>query len=138
MQKLCIIYSTIYIFIYVFVTEYFYPNPFSLFFSNIVALQEQRNASSSSSAAAAAESMEENLLNVQNAPLQPPAFVHEEFHIDSGTKAAPNIEHQFIPSFPPHQIGIFEKTNMPEEISVSLQLGEPEPKRRKQSGDENT
>lgn len=71
-------------------------------------------------------------------------FLHEEFRIEGGTEAAPNVEHQFIPSFsgrsPMSQHkqkniesnGLMALRNRCEEISVSLQLGEPEPKRRKQ------
>ncbi|KAK3188938.1 hypothetical protein Dsin_028499 [Dipteronia sinensis] len=73
-------------------------------------------------------------------------FIHPEFHIED-VKTSPNMEHQFIPSFtgrsPIHQNNRQENPesksltalrNTPdEEIYVSLQLGEPEPKRRKQS-----
>ncbi|KAI3725805.1 hypothetical protein L1987_65599 [Smallanthus sonchifolius] len=114
-----------------------------------VALQEQRKASagidypiveSSSYKCIPAERTEENHLpfnlNDQSAPL--------EFHVESGIESALNIEHQFISSFPSHQVGTYENSilqihpslgirNGSEETSVSLRLGEPEPKRRKQS-----
>ncbi|KAJ0846017.1 hypothetical protein HanRHA438_Chr15g0720171 [Helianthus annuus] len=114
-----------------------------------VALQEQKNAStsagldylvgeSSSYKCIPAEKTEENHLsfnlNDQIAPL--------EFHVESGIEAAPNIEHQFISSFPSHQMGTYENSNLQihqsslrnglEEISIGLQLSEPELKRRKQ------
>ncbi|KAK2975133.1 hypothetical protein RJ640_022329 [Escallonia rubra] len=71
-------------------------------------------------------------------------FMHEEFHIEGGTELAPNVEHQFISIFsgrsPVHQSidnaesrSLSPLRNESNEISVSLQLGEPEPKRRKQS-----
>lgn len=76
----------------------------------------------------------------------PQPFMHEEFQIEGGTEAAPNVEHQFIPSFPVRspvhrknndEDNVASRTlsplrNGPEEISFSLQLGEPEPKRRKE------
>ncbi|MFS7970023.1 putative peptidase S1, PA clan [Helianthus anomalus] len=118
-----------------------------------VALQEQKNAStsagldcpvgeSSSYKCIPAERTEENHLpfnlNDQIAPL--------EFHVESGIEAAPNIEHQFISSFPSHQMGTYENSNLQihqsslrngsEEISIGLQLDEPELKRRKQSDEE--
>lgn len=129
-----------------------------------VALREQRNASvsaatagihstigeSSSRECIPADRMEESHepldLNVQSAPPEGD-FVIKEFHIERGTEAAPNIEHQFLSAFPSHQTETFEDTNLQihspsrkklEEICISLQLGEPEPKRRKQSGDENS
>lgn len=74
-----------------------------------------------------------------------PPLLHEEFHIESNGEAAPNVEHQFIPSstgnFLMHENNkhknaeiknLAELSNRCEEISVSLNLGEPEPKRRKQ------
>ncbi|KAK3024756.1 hypothetical protein RJ639_028462 [Escallonia herrerae] len=71
-------------------------------------------------------------------------FMHEEFHIEGGTELAPNVEHQFISNFsgrsPVHQSidnaesrSLSPLRNESNEISFSLQLGEPEPKRRKQS-----
>lgn len=119
---------------------------------NIAALQEQKNAStsagidnqigeSSSYKRKPAPRTEENHLpfdlNDQSAPL--------EFHIESGVESASNIEHQFISSFPSHQVGTYENSNVQnhpssrnrsEEISISLQLSEPELKRRKQSDEE--
>lgn len=85
-------------------------------------------------------------LNVQSAPPEGD-FVIKEFHSERGTEAAPNVEHQFLSAFPSRQTETFEDTNlqihspsrkMSEEICISLQLSEPEPKRRKQSGDENS
>lgn len=77
-----------------------------------------------------------------------PLLAHEDFHIENGNEtAATGVEHQFIPSFstgsPVQQKNQRGKENTeskslsllrnrPEEISVLLQLGEPEPKRRKQ------
>lgn len=72
-------------------------------------------------------------------------FIHGDFHIENGVKTAPNVEHQFIPRSTckspvnqsnreenPLSKNILALQNGPdEEISVSLQLGEPEPKRRK-------
>ncbi|KAL1833882.1 hypothetical protein DCAR_0104016 [Daucus carota subsp. sativus] len=73
-----------------------------------------------------------------------PPLLREEFHIESGGEAVPNVEHQFIPSFTgkfllhqdnkqknPELENLAELSNRCEEISVSLNLGEPEPKRRK-------
>lgn len=74
-----------------------------------------------------------------------PQFTHKEFHIEGGCKLAPNVEHQFIPSVAGismmHQNNKEENAeseSLPaltrcEEISISLQLGEPGQKRRKQS-----
>ncbi|KAL7241449.1 hypothetical protein ACSBR1_014108 [Camellia fascicularis] len=76
-----------------------------------------------------------------------PSFMHGNFPDEAGTEAASNLEHQFIPSFTErsaahenNQQGNTESKNLAalrsgsdEEISVLLQLGEPEPKRRKQS-----
>ncbi|KAG8635713.1 protein NARROW LEAF 1 [Manihot esculenta] len=73
-----------------------------------------------------------------------PSF-HTEFHIEDGVEAVPNVEHQFIPSFagrsPVHDKSQQEnvefknlltlKNGSDEDLYVSLQLGEPEPKRRK-------
>lgn len=73
-----------------------------------------------------------------------PSF-HTEFHIEDGVEAVPNVEHQFIPSFagrsPVHDNSQQEnvefknlltlKNGSDEDLYVSLQLGEPEPKRRK-------
>ncbi|XP_076950699.1 protein NARROW LEAF 1-like isoform X2 [Bidens hawaiensis] len=118
-----------------------------------VALQEQKNASTSagtdypngeSSSYKCLPPQKPNKnhlpfnLNDQIAPL--------EFHVESGIEAAPNnIEHQFISSFPSHQSGPHGNSNLhtqpslrngSEEISIGLQLREPELKRRKQSDDE--
>lgn len=69
-----------------------------------------------------------------------PQFMHKEFHIEGGSKLAPNVEHQFIPSVAGismmHQNNKQENADSErrcEEISISLQLGEPGRKRRKQS-----
>ncbi|KAI5332295.1 hypothetical protein L3X38_022424 [Prunus dulcis] len=72
-------------------------------------------------------------------------FIHGDFHIENGVKTSPNVEHQFIPRStcrsPVNQSNREEnplsknllalRNGSDEEISVSLQLGEPEPKRRK-------
>ncbi|KAL0398132.1 UNVERIFIED_CONTAM: protein NARROW LEAF 1 [Sesamum radiatum] len=71
----------------------------------------------------------------------------DEFHIEGGSEVVPSVEHQFIPSYScksllnDSQQG--EKTGLENlsllrgesegEVCVSLQLGEPKPKRRKQS-----
>lgn len=76
-----------------------------------------------------------------------PPFIGSEFHIEDGVEAAPNVEHQFIPSFtgrsPVHNDNRQEnqelknllalKNDSDEEMHFSLRLGEPEPKRRRQS-----
>ncbi|KAM3694348.1 hypothetical protein ACB098_07G050000 [Castanea mollissima] len=78
---------------------------------------------------------------------QNPPFIHADFHIENGIEKTPNVEHQFIPSFaarsPVHQSNLekhSESKNLSalrngsdEEVFVSLQLGEPESKRRKHS-----
>ncbi|TQD98424.1 hypothetical protein C1H46_016025 [Malus baccata] len=72
-------------------------------------------------------------------------FMHGDFRIENGVETAPNVEHQFIPSAtnrsPINQSNQEEhpvsknllalQSSSDEEISVSLQLGEPEPKRIK-------
>ncbi|KAC9722382.1 hypothetical protein R6Q59_035177 [Mikania micrantha] len=117
-----------------------------------VALQEQKNASTSagidnpngetsSHKCIPKERTEKNHglfnLNDQSAPL--------DFHVESGIESAPNIEHQFISSLPSHQIGANGNSNLQihpslrngsEEFFISLQLSEPELKRRKQSDEE--
>ncbi|XP_077244543.1 protein NARROW LEAF 1-like [Tasmannia lanceolata] len=74
-----------------------------------------------------------------------PPFTHNEFHLEDGVETKPNMEeHQFIPSFigrsPIHQDqeGNPESNNLSvlrnvpgEELFVSLQLGEREPKRQR-------
>ncbi|KAF5742357.1 hypothetical protein HS088_TW09G00402 [Tripterygium wilfordii] len=73
-------------------------------------------------------------------------FVHPEFHIEDGVEKPPKIEHQFIPNFtgtsPEHEKGrcgnqeckpLALSNYSDEELHVSLQLGEPELKRRKHS-----
>ncbi|KAL5578565.1 hypothetical protein UlMin_020264 [Ulmus minor] len=93
-------------------------------------------------------------LNIQYIPVeqescqgQAPTSLRREFHIENGTEAAPNVEHQFIPSSTSRstvlKIGHEEtpeyknlsalRNGSDEEISVSLRLGEPEPKRRRNS-----
>ncbi|XP_076937613.1 protein NARROW LEAF 1-like [Bidens hawaiensis] len=118
-----------------------------------VALQEQKNASTSavidypngeSSSYKCLSPQRPNKnhlpfnLNDQIAPL--------EFHVESGIEAAPNnIEHPFISSFPSHHTGTHRNSNLhihpplrngSEEVSIGMQLSEPELKRRKQSDDE--
>ncbi|CAL1402398.1 unnamed protein product [Linum trigynum] len=86
----------------------------------------------------------------------PPSIRHE-FHIDDGAEVTPSVEHQFIPSSftvgslahvdnkqqkqpkEDHELkkdlSALLQNGAGEEMSVSLQLGEPEPKkRRKQPG----
>lgn len=74
-----------------------------------------------------------------------PRFMHNEFHIEGGSKLVPNVEHQFISSVAGismmHQNNNNENADsesLPvlrrcEEISISLQLGVSGQKRRKQS-----
>lgn len=76
--------------------------------------------------------------------LTPPS-IGDEFHIEGGCEVAPSVEHQFIPSFSCKSLNI-EKEEMTDmknlsrlrgeaeaDLSVSLQLGKRETKRRKQS-----
>lgn len=140
-----------------------------LFYCNIAALLEQRNASAAGIDSTVGESspadrvpskdkVEENFerlgLNVHHIPVQGesyqeqnPPFIHTDFQIENGIDMAPNVEHQFIPSFtarsPVHQSNQENhleskslsalRNGSDEEIFVSLQLGEPESKRRKHS-----
>ncbi|KAF7120067.1 hypothetical protein RHSIM_Rhsim13G0132000 [Rhododendron simsii] len=134
------------------------------------ALQEQINASVAGMDSTVGESslpdqvlkdkIEENNyeplgLNIMKVPIHTephnrltPMFIHDEFRIEGGTEAVPNVEHQFIPCFigrsPVHEkkqegnaemknLAVFRNGSDEVEISMSLQLGEPEPKRRKQS-----
>nr|GEW64452.1 hypothetical protein [Tanacetum cinerariifolium] len=118
------------------------------------ALQDQRNASAAGidstigESSLSKEKTEENYeplgINLEEAPKG--EFMNEDFHIESGTEATPSVEHQFIESFsvrsPVYQTEKCETANLPslspfkregEELSVGLHLGEPEPKRQKQS-----
>ncbi|KAF5935968.1 hypothetical protein HYC85_027097 [Camellia sinensis] len=133
------------------------------------ALQEQRNASAVGMDSTVGESSSPDRLQLKDkigenyeplglhiwqVPIEDeshrgptPSFMHGNFPNEAGTEAAPNLEHQFIPSFTErsaahenNQQGNTESKNLAalrsgsdEEISVLLQLGEPEPKRRKQS-----
>ncbi|KVI03130.1 uncharacterized protein LOC112513515 isoform X1 [Cynara cardunculus var. scolymus] len=111
------------------------------------ALQDQRNAWAAgiestvgeSYPSEAKEKMEENYDGIN---LQEEELMQEEFHIESGTEATPSVEHQFISNFSVRSPTANFKNLSPlrheaEEICVSLQLGEPEPKRWKQSLGEN-
>ncbi|XP_071920531.1 protein NARROW LEAF 1-like isoform X2 [Coffea arabica] len=125
------------------------------------ALQEQRNASGTGMDSTVGESSsldripsKDNLgLNMEQVPADGescqeivPPFRPDEFHIESGSESAPSVELELIPRFagtsPMHQhksegentvlknlSGL--KNGPDDEICVSLQLGEPEPKRRK-------
>ncbi|CAI9782230.1 unnamed protein product [Fraxinus pennsylvanica] len=72
-----------------------------------------------------------------------PPLRHDDSHIECGIERAPGVEHQFIPSFSSKSPvsrnqaalkNLSDLRNGPEgEIYVSLQLGEPEPKRRNPS-----
>lgn len=75
-----------------------------------------------------------------------PLLGHQEFHIRGGTKVTPRVEHQFIPGVSgtslvyqkiQHGNGELKRLSViggsDEEMYVSLQLGEREQKRRKQS-----
>lgn len=118
------------------------------------ALQDQRNASVAGidstigESSLSKEKTEENYeplgINLEEAPKG--EFMNDDFHIESGTEATPSVEHQFIASFsvrsPVYQTEKRETANIKslspfkreaEELSVGLHLGEPEPKRQKQS-----
>ncbi|KAF8412709.1 hypothetical protein HHK36_000677 [Tetracentron sinense] len=90
--------------------------------------------------------------NIQQIPVEGgsgtglnPPFTHSEFHVEDGVEATPNVEHQFIPSFlsrsPMHQNNQqdnLESKNLSalrngsdEDLCVSLQLGDREPKRKR-------
>ncbi|KAF8408617.1 hypothetical protein HHK36_004680 [Tetracentron sinense] len=74
-----------------------------------------------------------------------PPFVHTEFHVEDGVHADLNVEHQFIPNLiglsPVHQnhqqdnpeLGNLSalRNGSDEDLCVSLQLGDCEPKRRR-------
>ncbi|XP_011001355.1 PREDICTED: uncharacterized protein LOC105108657 isoform X3 [Populus euphratica] len=132
------------------------------------AVQDQRNASAPAIDSTVGESspldrvpskekIEENFepinLNMQQGVVkgesqqgQYPFFIGPEFHIEDGEEAAPNVEHQFIPSFSGPSLMHDNKPqetpelknlsalrgDSDEEMCFSLQLGKPEPKRRKQ------
>ncbi|XP_034929800.1 protein NARROW LEAF 1 isoform X2 [Populus alba] len=131
-------------------------------------VQDQRNASAPAIDSTVGESspldrvpskekIEENFepinLNMQQGVVkgesqqgQSPLFIGPEFHIEDGAEAAPNVEHQFIPSFSGRSLMHDNKpqetpelknlsalrSDSDEEMCFSLQLGKPEPKRRKQ------
>ncbi|KAK4440338.1 protein NARROW LEAF 1 [Sesamum alatum] len=72
----------------------------------------------------------------------------DEFHIEGGSEVVPSVEHQFIPSFSCkslsndsqqgdkmrlENLSLLRGGESEDEVCVSLQLGEPKPKRRKQS-----
>ncbi|KAJ6882779.1 hypothetical protein NC651_029150 [Populus alba x Populus x berolinensis] len=135
---------------------------------DIAAVQDQRNASAPAIDSTVGESspldrvpskekIEENFepinLNMQQGVVkgesqqgQSPLFIGPEFHIEDGAEAAPNVEHQFIPSFSGRSLMHDNKpqetpelknlsalrSDSDEEMCFSLQLGKPEPKRRKQ------
>lgn len=141
--------------------------PIYCFIVNIAAVQEQRNASAAGMGSTVGESsptdrvpykdkLEGNSeplsLNIRQVPIegefcQEPARTSRdrEFHIENGIETAPNVEHQFIPSFTGRSlVHKSSQENNPESnnlsglrngsdegIFFSLQLGEPEPKRRK-------
>lgn len=125
------------------------------------ALQEQRNASGTGMDSTVGESTsldripsKDNLgLNMEQVTADGescqeivPPFRPDEFHIESGSESAPSIEYEFIPRFagtsPRYQhksqgentvlknLSVL-KNGPDDEICVSLQLGEAEPKRRK-------
>lgn len=80
--------------------------------------------------------------------LTPPS-IGEEFRIEEGCDVVPSVEHQFIPSFSSKSQNIeiediIDKKNLSRlrdeseaDLSVSLQLGEHETKRRKQIGSQS-
>lgn len=79
-------------------------------------------------------------------PGSTPLFRNDEFHIESRLEAAPVVEHQFITRFSGEPPGNPEERDREsemrdetaQEISVSLQLGEPECKKRKLSDSPNS
>ncbi|KAK6917027.1 hypothetical protein RJ641_017778 [Dillenia turbinata] len=100
------------------------------------------------------ESFEPLGLKIQQIPVESenhldinPPSVKVEFQMESGVDASPSVEHQFISNCtgrsPMHQSNhqeILESKNLlalksgsNEEISMSLRLGEPEPKRQRSS-----
>lgn len=121
-------------------------------FPKIAALHDQRSASAaginstvgeSSSGEPKEEKYEPLGINLQEAPKQ--EFMQHDFHIETGTEATLSLEHQFIDTYSVrsiYQTGKRGSVNLKsfsplkhesEEIA-SLQFGEPEPKRQKQSG----
>ncbi|CAL0313602.1 unnamed protein product [Lupinus luteus] len=128
------------------------------------AVQEQRNGSAAGIGSTVGESspiiritekLEESFepfcLNIEKVPVEDepsnPSLRPYEFHIKNEIETAPNVEHQFIPTYadksPVHQSyrkedtefkSLSELQNGPDEDNfVSLHLGEPEAKRRKHS-----
>ncbi|KAK6931936.1 hypothetical protein RJ641_001560, partial [Dillenia turbinata] len=100
------------------------------------------------------ESFEPLDLNIQQIPVEGenhrdinPSPINVEFQIENAVEASPSVEHQFIPNCtgrsPMHQGNqqeILDSKNLlalrsgsDEEISMSLQLGEREPKRQRSS-----
>lgn len=98
------------------------------------------------------ENSEPLAMNIRQVPIEGessqgliPPFVRDEFHIENGIEAGPNVELQFIPSSTDRsmvdkssQDSNPELKNLSalrngsdEDILVSLQLGEPQAKRRK-------
>ena len=85
--------------IYCSITNFLFPNS--------DALQDQRNASVAGidstigESSLSKEKTEENYeplgINLEEAPKG--EFLNEDFHIESGTKATPSVEQQFIESF---------------------------------------
>lgn len=97
------------------------------------ALEDQRNAVGIDSTVGESSAPEQTSPKEKYEPLgininlqEPPKG--DECHNEGGT-----VEHQFISSFSVTSPRKFQSVSPSEEISVSLQLGEPEPKRRKQS-----
>jgi hypothetical protein len=90
--------------------------------------------------------MQQGVVKGESQQGQSPLFIGHEFHIEDGAEAAPNVEHQFIPSFSGQSLMHDNKpqetpelknlsalrSDSDEEMCFSLQLGKPEPKRRKQ------
>lgn len=115
------------------------------------ALQEQRTVGDStvgeSSPIEWKEKYEENYaMSIPQAssdddshPGSTPLFRNDEFHIESRLEVAPVVEHQFITRFSCESQANQEereserRDECAEDISVSLQLGEPECKKRKLS-----
>ncbi|OIW11668.1 hypothetical protein TanjilG_10814 [Lupinus angustifolius] len=99
-------------------------------------------------------------LQIQSIPLaaetnsqdMKPSILETEFHLEDGIKAGPSIEHQFIPSFigrsPLHKSHTQDRAatenlsslrnGRDEDLSVSLQLGDNEAKRRRSEASTST
>uniref|UniRef100_A0A2P2MQZ8 Nal1 C-terminal domain-containing protein n=1 Tax=Rhizophora mucronata TaxID=61149 RepID=A0A2P2MQZ8_RHIMU len=124
--------------------------------ASVAAIDSTNGESSPSDRMPSKDKMEENfeLLNLNIHPTlvggsqhgHTSPFVETEFHVEDGVEAAPSMENQFIHFFPgrslvhdnkPQEIPELKnlsslRSGSGEEMHVSLQLGEPELKRRRQ------